>query len=170
MRASSNSLITDAAWDEIAPLLPPSGNKRKDDDRRALEGILYVLSHGIAWYDLPPKLECGSGMTCWRRLRDWHQQGLWDNIQRVLAHHPPADQIDFSRIAGGHGVAPARAAASAPRARRDRRRRVRTSFLGGASATPATTTKWSQQTTRVPHGQSAPAPRKCPVPASPFAQ
>ena len=29
---------------------------------------------------LPQELGCGSGMTCWRRLRDWQQAGVWDLI------------------------------------------------------------------------------------------
>jgi len=27
---------------------------------------------------LPPELGCESGMTCWRRLRDWQHEGIWD--------------------------------------------------------------------------------------------
>jgi hypothetical protein len=33
---------------------------------------------------LPQELGCGSGMTCWRRLRDWQELGLWDLIHFVL--------------------------------------------------------------------------------------
>jgi hypothetical protein len=27
---------------------------------------------GISWNDLPQELGCGSVVTCWRRLREWH--------------------------------------------------------------------------------------------------
>jgi transposase len=39
-------------------------------DRQALSGILFVLKSGIPWEMLPQEMGCGSGMTCWRRLRD----------------------------------------------------------------------------------------------------
>ena len=29
---------------------------------------------------------CGSGMTCWRRLRDWQRAGVWERLHRVLLH------------------------------------------------------------------------------------
>jgi transposase len=35
-------------------------------------GILFVLYTGIRWEFLPQELGFGSGMTCWRRMRDWH--------------------------------------------------------------------------------------------------
>ena len=47
---------------------------------------------------LPQELGCGSGMTCWRRVRDWQQADVWDLIHFALldwlARH---DQIDWSR-------------------------------------------------------------------------
>jgi len=42
-------------------------------DREALSGILFVLRSGIPWGMLPKGMGCGSGMTGWRRLRDWHK-------------------------------------------------------------------------------------------------
>jgi transposase len=27
---------------------------------------------------------CGSGMTCWRRLRDWQAAGVWVKLHGVL--------------------------------------------------------------------------------------
>jgi transposase InsO family protein len=46
------------------------------DDRKALEGIVFVLRSGIPWAMLPQRMGCGSGMTCWRRLRDWQAAGV----------------------------------------------------------------------------------------------
>jgi transposase len=47
---------------------------------------------------LPPEMGCGSGMTCWRRLRDWQNAGVWDRLhQMLLSKLRQADRIDFSR-------------------------------------------------------------------------
>jgi hypothetical protein len=33
---------------------------------------------------LPQELGFGSGMTCWRRLRDWHEAGVWQRLRELL--------------------------------------------------------------------------------------
>ncbi|SFT95751.1 Putative transposase of IS4/5 family [Actinopolyspora lacussalsi subsp. righensis] len=63
-----------------------------------VRGILFVLYTGIGWEDLPQELGFGSGMTCWRRLRDWQACGVFDRLQAVLlAELNAAGQIDWSR-------------------------------------------------------------------------
>ena len=49
-------------------------------DWACLTGILFVLKTGIGWEDLPAEMNCGSGMTCWRRLRGWQAAGVWDRL------------------------------------------------------------------------------------------
>ena len=67
-------------------------------DRLVLQGILFVLYTGIGWEDLPQELGFGSGMTCWRRLRDWTEAGVFDQLhQALLAELNAAGQIDWSR-------------------------------------------------------------------------
>ena len=69
-------------------------------DRAALAGILFVLRSGIPWEMLPQEMGCGSGMTCWRRLRDWQKAGVWDRLHQVLLDRlGQADRIDWSRAA-----------------------------------------------------------------------
>ena len=64
-----------------------------------LNGILVVLGRRIGFEKLPQELEYGSGMTCWRRLRDWQQAGIWPQIARVLREEvPEARRIDFDRV------------------------------------------------------------------------
>jgi transposase len=47
---------------------------------------------------LPQELGCGSGMTCWRRVHDWQQEGVWDLIHFALLEWlARSDQIDWSR-------------------------------------------------------------------------
>ncbi|CAJ0808479.1 IS5 family transposase IS1421 [Ralstonia psammae] len=68
------------------------------DDRAALNGILFVLHTGIPWEDLPKELGFGSGMTCWRRLRDWQANGIWERLHLALLKRlREHDQIDWSR-------------------------------------------------------------------------
>ena len=98
-------LLTDALWKRIEPLLPPHKPRRRRfpgrkpiDDRKALTGILFVLKTGINWEDLPQEMGCGCGMTCWRRLRDWHQAGVWQRLhETLLAELHEADRIDWAR-------------------------------------------------------------------------
>lgn len=67
-------------------------------DRQALTGILFVLKTGIPWEELPRELNCGSGMTCWRRLRDWHRLGAWEAIHHAcLERLQAAGRLDWQR-------------------------------------------------------------------------
>ena len=70
-----------------------------DTDRAALSGILFVLRTGMRWRDLPAEMGCGSGVTCWRRLRDWQEAGVWDRLHELMLDELRApDQIDLSRV------------------------------------------------------------------------
>lgn len=95
--------ISKALWKRIKPLIPevpasPKGGRPRVDDQSALNGIVYVLRTGIPWEDLPQELGYGSGMTCWRRLRDWQAAGVWHRLHHVLlAELRRADKLDFSR-------------------------------------------------------------------------
>ncbi len=99
-------LVDDELWALIAPLLPPAkarrwrfpGRKRTIGDRQALCGILFVLKTGIQWEDLPQEMGCGSGMTCWRRLRDWQAAGVWETLHELLLTKlQVVGKIDWSR-------------------------------------------------------------------------
>lgn len=60
--------------------------------------VLDNARSGIPWEMLPSALGCGSGMTCWRRLRAWQAAGVWERLHRLLlARLRTADRIDFSR-------------------------------------------------------------------------
>jgi transposase len=47
---------------------------------------------------LPQELGCGSGMTCWRRLRDWQEAGIWRLIHfSLLDWMARFGEIDWSQ-------------------------------------------------------------------------
>ena len=98
-------LVEDELWALIQPLLPRPkprrfrcpGRKRLDD-RKVLTGILFVLKSGIPWEMLPQEMGCGCGMTCWNRLREWQQAGVWAKLHRLLLKKlEDAGEIDWSR-------------------------------------------------------------------------
>lgn len=98
-------LLPDELWERIEPLLPeqprnPKGGRPPIPNRNALTGILFVLKTGTAWEYLPQEMGCGSGMTCWRRLRDWHEAGVWKKVWQVLLDElGEADVIDWTTSA-----------------------------------------------------------------------
>ena len=96
------ALVPDTLWGLIEPFLPmplpkAQGGRPRLADRVYLAGIIFVLRTGVPWQMLPKRLGCGSGMTCWRRLRDWQQNGIWDLIHFALLDCLSRDgQIDWS--------------------------------------------------------------------------
>jgi transposase len=115
-------LVSDELWAVVAPLLPPEppepkGGRPRVPDRACLTGIVFVLKSGIPWELLPREMGRGSGMTCWRRLRDRNERGVWDRLHRVLLDRlGEAGQIDRSRACPGSASIPAKrgAISSAP--------------------------------------------------------
>ena len=84
-------ILDESLWILIEPVLPPPKPRRKKypgrkpiGNRQALTGILFVLRTGIPWEYLPQEMGCGSGMTCWRRLRDWQEAGVWDKLHQLV--------------------------------------------------------------------------------------
>ena len=96
-------LVPDDLWEAIKPLLPkqppkPQGGRPRVPDRAALGGIVFVLRTGCPWRLLPRELGCGSGTTCWRRLRDWQDARVWERLHtRLLNWLGDGAAIDWSR-------------------------------------------------------------------------
>jgi transposase len=131
-------LVSDELWAEVVPLLPPlrprpKGGRPPVDDRKVLTGILFVLRSGLPWEMLPREMGCGSGMTCWRRLRDWQAAGVWERLHRVLLDRlGRANAIDWRRCALDSASVPAK---------RGARRLARTRSTAGSRE--ASATSWS---------------------------
>ena len=63
----------------LTPGKPRGGQPRSITDRATVTVIVFVLKSGIPWEMLPQELGRGSGMTCWRRLRNWQHAASLDN-------------------------------------------------------------------------------------------
>ena len=113
-------LVPDELWSKVEPLLPPvreAGTRGRPPvpNRAALTGILFVLKTGIAWEDLPAEMNCGCGMTCWRRLRDWHAAGVWQRLHETLpAELRAAGQLELAAMVADASYLRAFLGASAP--------------------------------------------------------
>lgn len=105
-------ILDDDLWTLIEPMLPPPKPRRfrhpgrkPITNRQALTGIIFVLRTGIPWELLPKEMGCGSGVTCWRRLRDWQAAGVWQTIhERCLDELRRRDEIDLSIVTTDSGT------------------------------------------------------------------
>lgn len=83
--AAEDRFITDQLWKRLKLLIPPPApainghtGQPRVPNRKTFAGIVFVLLTGIPWKKLPVELGYGSGITCWRRLREWSEAGVWD--------------------------------------------------------------------------------------------
>lgn len=87
--------LTGNQWAKIERLLPqhprqPKGGRPWVDDRRCLEGILWIAWTGAPWVALPRTYP--SYVTCWRRLQAWERQGVFVKLWRVFLSQMDARQ------------------------------------------------------------------------------
>ncbi len=90
-----------------------------------------MLKSGIPWEMLPQEMGCGSGVTCWRRLREWHEAGAWERLHEALLDRlGEADRVDWSRASLDSASVPAPGGAKRPaRTRRIAANRARSATL-----------------------------------------
>ena len=85
---SKDMEVTERQWKRLEPLLPTPPRRRDRrgrpwaENRACLEGILWVLRTGARWRDMPERYP--SGVTCWRRPREWEEAGVWLAAWREL--------------------------------------------------------------------------------------
>ena len=92
--------LSDAQWEQLQGLLPPNGRRggQWKDHRLMIDGILWALSDGGPWRNLPEYF--GPWQSVYDRFRRWTRKGLWDKILRHLqARKMNRGQIDWSLFA-----------------------------------------------------------------------
>jgi transposase len=135
--------LSDEQWEKIKDLLPPNGKRggQFKDHRRMIDAILWVLSDGGRWRNVPA--EFGPWQSVYDRFRSWTRGGIWDRILRHLqARKMNSDEIDWELFAvdgtvirahqsaaGAGGEKPAPRGARRPRVRaKPRRLRYQAAF------------------------------------------
>jgi transposase len=106
--------VSDGFWERVQPVLPVRRRRfrypgrMRIDDRRCLEGILFVLFSGLPWEAVPAGLDV-SGVTCWRRLQEWQAAGVWQRLLGVLLEElERLGRLDAARLLVDASIAPAK--------------------------------------------------------------
>ena len=87
--------LTDQEWEQIAPLLPPEKNSRpgrpSKDNRLMINAMVWIARSGAPWRDLPERY--GPWKSVYSRFRKWIEDGILDNIFRVLSLEAELDEL-----------------------------------------------------------------------------
>src|SRR5438093_4359806 len=76
--------LTDFEWSVIEPVLPKGlPGPSREDDRRVLNGIFWVLRTGAPWRDLPSRY--GPYTTAYNRFNRWRKMGVWDRLMDAVS-------------------------------------------------------------------------------------
>lgn len=84
--------LTDDEWAIVGPLLPPERGRAcrpSHDNRRVLNGMLWIAQTGTPWRSLPA--EYGKWNSVYRRFERWSQAGICDKVARALGRLAAAE-------------------------------------------------------------------------------
>src|SRR5689334_10091933 len=98
--ASPRYQLSDTQWATVRGLLPPNGRRGNQwkDHRRVIDGILWALSDGGRWRNVPARF--GHWKTVYERFRRWSREGLWgDILDGLQARKAVAGGIDWELFA-----------------------------------------------------------------------
>ncbi len=126
--------LTDEQWELVGPMLPQKVARtgRPPADRRVmLDGILWTLSTGAPWRDLPDRF--GPWQTVYDYFANWRREGIFAGVLEALQIHLDGKGlIDWELwCVDGANVRAARAAAGADKK------------VAAATATNPKTTRWA---------------------------
>ena len=85
--------LTDGEWEVLKSHLPKQhmGRPRIRGDREIMDALLYILSTGIRWEELP---ECfPPKMTVYDRFRGWVKDGTIENLLPRLRRKLPKETL-----------------------------------------------------------------------------
>ena len=128
-RTAPKPFLNDSQWLAIANLFPhppvsPAGGRPRVEPRPCLEGILWILASGARWQDLPERYP--SPATCWRRLREWTDSGVFLKAwKRLLGKLDRMKGLDWDEAIGDGSFS--RAKRGAPRSATAARAKARPS-------------------------------------------
>jgi transposase len=112
--------LSDPQYAQIQYLLPRNGQRggQWKDHRLMIDGILWALSDGGRWRNLPERF--GPWQSVYDRFRNWTRRGLWDRILRHLqARKMHSGAIDWGLFCiDGTIVRAHQSAAGAPKKKR----------------------------------------------------
>lgn len=77
--------LSNGEWALIVPFIPPpktGGRPRSTDERRVVDGILYMVKTGCQWRLLPDAFP--PWQTVYRFFAAWRQKGVWKKIHYAL--------------------------------------------------------------------------------------
>jgi transposase len=83
------TVLTDVQWERIAPLLPGKKGdpgRAGNDNRRFVEGVLWIVRTGAPWRDLPDWF--GKWFSVWERFRRWALSGVFERLFQTLSGEP----------------------------------------------------------------------------------
>ena len=104
--------LTNKQWTILEPLLPnpfasTKGGQKRAPNRACLEGILWVLRTGARWQDILDRFPSGS--TCWRRMQEWQEIGLWEDIwQKLLSELDAKGRLKWEEVFADGTFSPAK--------------------------------------------------------------
>lgn len=79
--------LTDQEWEQVASLLPlektGKPGRPPKNNRTMLNGMVWIARSGAPWHDLPERY--GPWNSVYNRFRKWIDNGILDNIFRVLS-------------------------------------------------------------------------------------
>jgi transposase len=89
--------VTEESWQQIAPLLPRyqrHPNQRILTPRQALEAMVWVMQHGVAWRAVPETL--AAWHTLYTRYQQWVKAGIWQQVVQILNGNTP--DMDLGKV------------------------------------------------------------------------
>jgi len=109
--------LSDAQWEKIRDFLPGKAGDRgrtAADNRRFVDGVLWILRSGAFWKDMPERY--GNWKSAHKRFTRWSKAGVWERVFELLLEDSENEYLMLDstivrahqQAATGKGVRPAR--------------------------------------------------------------